>query len=71
MDCIRRKERLLQCQQPGPFWQEETLYYSDLGATDYWQSKISLMKSCGIEVQMFDYLEANATENERKRRDMT
>ena len=24
------------------------------------------MKSCGIEVQMFDYLEANATEDERK-----
>jgi len=24
------------------------------------------MKSCGIEVQMFDYLETNATENERK-----
>lgn len=40
--------------------------FPDLGATDYWQSKISLMKSYGIEVQMFDYLEANATENERK-----
>ena len=40
--------------------------FPDLGATDYWQSKIGLMKSYGIEVQMFDYLEANATENERK-----
>ena len=40
--------------------------FPDLGATDYWKSKISLMKSCGIEVQMFDYLEANATEDERK-----
>lgn len=40
--------------------------FPDLGATDYWQSKISLMKSCGIEVQMFDYLETNATENERE-----
>lgn len=41
--------------------------FPDLGgATDYWQSKISLMKSYGIEVQMFDYLEAHATENERK-----
>ena len=51
-----------------PFWQEEALYYSPIwgGATDYWQSKISLMKSYGIEVQMFDYLEAHATENERK-----
>ena len=40
--------------------------FPDLGATDYWQSKIGLMKSYGIEVQMFDYLEANATESERK-----
>ncbi len=40
--------------------------FPDLGATNYWQSKISLMKSCGIEVQMFDYLEVNATEDERK-----
>lgn len=40
--------------------------FPDLGATGYWQSKISLMKSCRIEVQMFDYLEANATEDERK-----
>ena len=40
--------------------------FPDLGATDYWQSKIGLMKSCGIEVQMFDYLEANASETERK-----
>ena len=42
------------------------MLFPDLGATDYWQSKISLMKSCGIEVQMFDYLETNATENERE-----
>ena len=42
------------------------MLFPDLGATDYWQSKIGLMKSYGIEVQMFDYLEANATENERK-----
>ena len=41
--------------------------FPDLGATDYWQSKIGLMKSYGIEVRMFDYMETNATENERKR----
>ena len=41
--------------------------FPDLGATDYWQSKIRLMKSCGIEVQIFDYLEANASEAERKK----
>ena len=40
--------------------------FPDLGATDYWQSKISLMRSYGIDVQLFDYLEAQATENERK-----
>lgn len=40
--------------------------FPDLGATDYWQSKIGLMKSYGIDVQLFDYLETKATENERK-----
>ena len=40
--------------------------FPDLEATDYWQGKISLMKSYGINVQLFDYLEAKATENERK-----
>lgn len=40
--------------------------FPDLGATDYWQSKFGLMKSYGIEVRMFKYLEANATESERK-----
>ena len=40
--------------------------FPDLGATNYWRSKIELMKSCGIEVQMFDYLESNASESERK-----
>lgn len=46
--------------------ERSVVLFPDLRATDYWQSKISLMKSYGIEVQMFDYLEANATENERK-----
>ena len=41
--------------------------FPDLGATDYWQSKIGLMKSYGIDVQLFDYLEAKATESERKK----
>ena len=40
--------------------------FPDLGTTDYWQSKIGLMKSYGIDVQLFDYLESKATENERK-----
>lgn len=46
--------------------ERSVVLFPDLGATDYWQSKIGLMKSYGIEVRMFDDLEANATENERK-----
>lgn len=42
------------------------MLFPDLGATDYWQSKIGLIKSYGIDVQLFDYLETKATENERK-----
>lgn len=67
MDSIRWKERLLQCQQPYVLAGRSVVLFPDLGATDYWQSKIGLMKSYGIKVQMFDYLEVNATENERKR----
>ena len=40
--------------------------FPDLGATEYWQSKIGVMKSIGIDVQLFDYLEANAPPEERK-----
>ena len=40
--------------------------FPDLGATEYWQGKIGVMKSIGIDVQLFDYLEANAPPKERK-----
>ena len=40
--------------------------FPDLGATEYWQGKIGVMKSIGIDVQLFDYLEANAPPEERK-----
>lgn len=40
--------------------------FPDLGATTYWQSKIGMMRNHGIEVQLFDYLETNAPESERK-----
>ena len=40
--------------------------FPDLGATDNWQSKIGLMKNYGIDVQLFNYLENNASESERK-----
>ena len=40
--------------------------FPNLGATEYWQGKIGVMKSIGIDVQLFDYLEANAPPEERK-----
>ena len=40
--------------------------FPDLGATEYWQGKIGVMKSIGVDVQLFDYLEANAPSEERK-----
>ena len=40
--------------------------FPDLGATTYWQSKIGMMRNNGIEVQLFDYLETNVPESERK-----
>ena len=67
MDSIRWKERLLQCPTAlSVLVGRSVVLFPDLGATDYWQSKIGLMKSYGIEVRMFDYMETNATENERK-----
>lgn len=66
MDCIGWKERLFQCNNQSVLTGRSVVLFPDLGATDYWQSKIGLMKSNGIDVQLFDYLEANATENERK-----
>lgn len=42
------------------------ILFPDLGATEYWQSKIPLMESLGIDIRLFDYLEQNATDIERK-----
>lgn len=39
--------------------------FPDLGATEYWKSKIGLLKEYGIDVRLFDYLEAHASEDER------
>lgn len=39
--------------------------FPDLGATEYWKNKINLMKECGIDARLFDYLEAHAPEEER------
>ena len=40
--------------------------FPDLGATDYWRSKIPMMRQLGIHVQLYDYLERAATDEQRK-----
>ena len=50
-----------------PFWLEEPLYYFPIWERQtIGRAKFGLMKRYGIEVQMFDYLEAHANEKERK-----
>ena len=41
------------------------LLFPDLGATDYWNSKMEMIRSLGIEVSLFDFMERNATKEER------
>ncbi len=40
--------------------------FPDLGATDDWSARISIMERVGITVKLFDYLEKNATPEQRK-----
>ena len=40
--------------------------FPDLGATDYWRSKIPMIRQLGIHVQLYDYLERAATDEQRK-----
>ena len=40
--------------------------FPDLGATDYWRSKIPMMRQLGIHAQLYDYLERAATDVQRK-----
>ncbi|MDR0745726.1 MAG: DUF6371 domain-containing protein [Mediterranea sp.] len=40
--------------------------FPDLGATDDWSAKIPVMERMGITVKLFDYLEKNATLEQRK-----
>lgn len=41
--------------------------FPDLGATDNWSARISTMEQMGITVKLFDYLEKNATPDQRKK----
>lgn len=45
---------------------KNVVLFPDLGATDDWSAKISVMKRMGITVKLFDYLEKNATPEQRK-----
>ena len=44
----------------------QVLLFPDLGATDYWRGKMEMMQQLGIEVSLFDFMENNATDEERK-----
>ena len=44
----------------------QVLLFPDLGATDYWRSKMEMMQRLEIEVSLFDFMENNATDEERK-----
>lgn len=44
----------------------QVLLFPDLGATDYWRGKMEMMQRLGIEVSLFDFMENNATYEERK-----
>lgn len=43
----------------------EVLLFPDLGATEQWKAKMEMMKSLGIKPYLFDFMERNATEEER------
>ena len=44
----------------------QVLLFPALGATDYWRGKMEMMQRLGIEVSLFDFMENNATDEERK-----
>ena len=43
----------------------QVLLFPDLGATDYWRGKMEMMQRLGIEVSLFDFMENNASDEER------
>ena len=67
MDCNGRKERSVQSRgDEGVLKNRQVLLFPDLGATDYWRGKMEMMQRLGIEVSLFDFMENNATDEERK-----
>ena len=43
----------------------QVILYPDIGATDQWRQKLSLLRNLGIEASIFNFLEEVATDNER------
>ena len=43
----------------------QVILYPDIGATDQWRHKLSLLRDLGIEASIFNYLEEVATDDER------
>lgn len=55
-----RKENL------APLQHRKVILFPDLGATAYWEEKLQMMQSLGIEVRLFDYLERHACPAEQE-----
>lgn len=43
----------------------QVILYPDIGTTDQWRQKLSLLRNLGIEASIFNFLEEVATDNER------
>ena len=43
----------------------QVILYPDIGVTDQWRHKLSLLRNLGIEASIFNYLEEVATDDER------
>lgn len=44
----------------------KVILFPDLGATESWQEKLPLFKRLGIDAKIFDYLERNASEDQKR-----
>lgn len=49
-----------------PLMKRQIVLFPDLGATDYWQEKMTMMRKIGFEVRLFDYLEKTASAKDLK-----
>lgn len=49
-----------------PLMKRQIVLFPDLGATDYWLEKMTMMRKIGFEVRLFDYLEKTASAKDLK-----